>query len=58
VLFTNVPERSSDLQAVADPDLLRDIFGEDLPIRLNGVMSRKLDFIPWLGERLRRKQRS
>ncbi len=57
VLFTHVQERSSDLQAVADPDLQKDIFGEDLPIRLDGVMSRKRDFIPWLGERLRRKQR-
>jgi manganese-dependent inorganic pyrophosphatase len=53
VLFTNVPEKSSDLHGIADPDLIRDIFGEDLPVRLEGVMSRKLDFLPWLGARLR-----
>jgi len=53
VLFTNVLEKSSDLHGIADPDLIRNIFGEDLPVRLEGVMSRKLDFLPWLGARLR-----
>jgi manganese-dependent inorganic pyrophosphatase len=53
VLFTNVLEKSSDLHGIADPDLIQDIFGEDLPVRLEGVMSRKLDFLPWLGARLR-----
>ena len=57
VLFTNVLEKSSDLHGVADPDLIEDIFGEDLPIRLEGVMSRKLDFLPWLGARLRGQAR-
>jgi len=57
VLFTNVLEKSSDLHGIADPDLIEDIFGEDLPIRLEGVMSRKLDFLPWLGARLRGQAR-
>jgi len=58
VLFTNVLEKSSDLHGVADPDLIEDIFGEDLPVRLEGVMSRKLDFLPWLGARIRGQARS
>jgi manganese-dependent inorganic pyrophosphatase len=53
VLFTNVQEKSSDLYGSADPDLLNTIFGKDLPVRFEGVMSRKLDFLPWLGQRLR-----
>ena len=57
VLFTNVLEKSSDLYGITDPDLLQEIFGEDLPVRLEGVMSRKLDFLPWLGARLREHAR-
>ena len=53
VLFTNVFEKSSFLYGAADPDLLHSLFKENLPTRLEGVMSRKLDFIPWLGARLR-----
>jgi len=53
VLFTDVKERSSYLYGAGDPSLMHTIFGKDLPVRLNGVMSRKLDLIPWLGERLR-----
>ena len=33
--------------------LVSDVFGADLPLRLAGVMSRKKDFLPWLGARLR-----
>jgi manganese-dependent inorganic pyrophosphatase len=58
VLFTSVREKSSDLHGIADPDLIHDIFGEDLPVRLEGVMSRKLDFLPWLGARLKGNPRS
>ncbi len=36
VLFTNVLENSSDLYGAADPGLLKDIFGENLPVRLEG----------------------
>ena len=57
VLFTNTGEKSSELQGIADPDLIRDTFGDKLPVRLEGVMSRKLDFIPWLGARLRGQER-
>ena len=53
-LFTNVLENASDLYGVGDPLLLREIFGEPLPVRLPGVMSRKKDFVPWLGERLKK----
>jgi len=53
VLFTDVKERSSYLYGAGDPCLLHTIFGKDLPVRLEGVMSRKLDFLPWLGGRLR-----
>jgi len=53
VLFTNVLENASDLYGVSDPELIRTLFGDILPVRLDGVMSRKLDFLPWLGARLR-----
>jgi manganese-dependent inorganic pyrophosphatase len=53
VLFTNVLENASEITGVADNDLLRGLFGKTLPVRLDGVMSRKKDFIPWLGSRLR-----
>ena len=53
VLFTNVLENASEVYGVADGDLLENIFGETLPARLEGVMSRKKDFLPWLGARLR-----
>jgi manganese-dependent inorganic pyrophosphatase len=57
VLFTNVVEKSSVLYGTADPGLLLCVFGEDLPIRLDGVMSRKLDFLPWFGARLQNQTR-
>ena len=31
VLFTNTGEKSSELQGIADPDLIRDTFGDKLP---------------------------
>ncbi|MEN6395014.1 MAG: putative manganese-dependent inorganic diphosphatase [Methanoregula sp.] len=52
-LFTNVLENASDLYGAGDPALLQALFGKHLPIRLPGVMSRKKDFIPSLGEKLR-----
>jgi len=57
VLFTNVLENASDLYGAADPELLHSLFGDTLPVRLEGVMSRKLDFLPWLGARLREQAR-
>ena len=56
-LFTNVVEKSSELYAAADPGLLSAVFHSDLPVRLEGVMSRKLDFLPWFGARLRNQTR-
>ena len=52
-LFTSVLDNASDIYGVAEADLLSDIFGMSLPARLDGVMSRKKDFLPWLGARLR-----
>jgi manganese-dependent inorganic pyrophosphatase len=58
VLFTSVAEKSSELHGSADADLLDALFSKHLPVRLEGVMSRKLDFLPWLGARLRDQVRS
>ena len=58
VLFTNVLEKSSELQGIADPDLMQALFGNKLPLRLSGVMSRKKDFLPWLGAKLREQSRT
>jgi manganese-dependent inorganic pyrophosphatase len=52
-LFTSVRENASDIYGAADEALIRGVFVTGLPIRLNGVMSRKKDFLPWLGARLR-----
>lgn len=57
VLFTSVMDNASDLFGIAEPELIRNIFGDTLPVRLPGVMSRKKDFLPWLGERLREQTR-
>jgi manganese-dependent inorganic pyrophosphatase len=56
-LFTNFMEKSSELYGVADAGLLHALFKEDLPVRLDGVMSRKLDFLPWFGVRLQNQTR-
>jgi len=53
VLFTSVMENASELYGDAEPALIVALFGQDLPMRLDGVMSRKKDFLPWLGEKLR-----
>ncbi|MDD4138404.1 MAG: putative manganese-dependent inorganic diphosphatase, partial [Methanoregula sp.] len=53
VLFTSVRDNSSECHGEADPGLLRGIFAKSLPVRLDGVMSRKKDFVPWIGEKLR-----
>jgi manganese-dependent inorganic pyrophosphatase len=52
-LFTSVMENASDIYGAADEALIWGVFGTGLPIRLDGVMSRKKDFLPWLGARLR-----
>ncbi|MDD1693534.1 MAG: inorganic diphosphatase, partial [Methanoregula sp.] len=53
VLFTSVLDNASDCYGEADPDLLHGIFQAPLPVYLEGVMSRKKDFLPWIGARLR-----
>lgn len=52
-LFTNVMENASDIYAAGESSLLGNIFGTGMPVRFEGVMSRKKDFLPWLGDRLR-----
>jgi manganese-dependent inorganic pyrophosphatase len=52
-LFTSVIENASDVYGDADPALVLALFGRELPVRLDGVMSRKKDFLPWLGAQLR-----
>jgi|SRR5208337_161794 len=52
-LFTHVLENASDLAGAGDPGLIRELFGSDLPVCLPGVMSRKKDFLPLLGGKLR-----
>jgi manganese-dependent inorganic pyrophosphatase len=53
VLFTSVMENASDVYGAGDEMLLHRVFGGALPVRFEGVMSRKKDFLPWLGDRLR-----
>jgi manganese-dependent inorganic pyrophosphatase len=52
-LFTSVMENASDVYGAADDALISGVFGAGLPLRFEGVMSRKKDFLPWLGDRLR-----
>ncbi|WML68233.1 MAG: manganese-dependent inorganic pyrophosphatase [Methanoregula sp. SKADARSKE-2] len=58
VLFTSVFENGSDLYGEGEHELVRPLFGESIPVRLDGVMSRKKDFLPWLSARLREVARS
>jgi len=53
VLFTSVMDNASDVYGAADETLISRVFGAGLPLRFDGVMSRKKDFLPWLGDRLR-----
>lgn len=52
-LFTSVMENASDVYCAADKEVVYGVFGAGLPLRFDGVMSRKKDFLPWLGARLR-----
>ena len=49
VLFTSVTANSSEVYGIADGMLLREIFGEDLPVLLEGMMSRKKISFPGSG---------
>ncbi|MDD1701496.1 MAG: putative manganese-dependent inorganic diphosphatase [Methanoregula sp.] len=53
-LFTNVVENASELYGAGDPGMLAALYGPALPARLEGVMSRKKDFLPVLGEKLKK----
>lgn len=53
VLFTSVVENASDCYYAGRAGAGADLFGGKFPVRLGGVMSRKNDFVPWLGERLK-----
>ena len=52
-LFTCIMENASEVYGAADEGLIHGVFATGLPHRFEGVMSRKKDFLPWLGERLR-----
>ncbi|HOP67175.1 MAG TPA: putative manganese-dependent inorganic diphosphatase [Methanoregulaceae archaeon] len=52
-LFTNVIENRSALFASADNSVLTALDYDDQPVILDGVMSRKKDFLPGFGNRLR-----
>ncbi len=52
-LFTSVMDNASEVYGAADEPLLQSLFGNGFPSRFEGVMSRKNDFLPWLGKRLR-----
>jgi len=53
-LFTGILEDASLLFAAADEALLMALEMRDQPLRLPGVLSRKKDFLPLLGQMLRR----
>jgi manganese-dependent inorganic pyrophosphatase len=52
-LFTSVTDDASDVYGTSGGPLVHAVFGDCIPARLPGVMSRKKDFLPWLGARLR-----
>jgi len=49
VLLTSVFENSSELYIVADDVVISKTGAEEQPLILEGMMSRKNDFIPWFG---------
>nr|WP_128693228.1 putative manganese-dependent inorganic diphosphatase [Methanoculleus taiwanensis] len=52
-LFTNVFENASDLFAAGEDACLTKLALRDQPVRLEGVMSRKKDFLPQFGQMFR-----
>jgi manganese-dependent inorganic pyrophosphatase len=56
-LFTDVLANASDLYASGDPALVKKVCGGRLPVRLDGMMSRKKDFLPWIGAKLKDRAR-
>jgi len=53
VLFTNVMGNTSYLLAAGDKNTLLGLDYTLQPVRLDGVMSRKKDFLPVFGQKLR-----
>ena len=53
VLLTSVFENSSELYIIADDVVLSKTGVVEQPLVLEGMMSRKNDFIPWFGQILR-----
>ncbi len=53
VLFTNVFANASDLFAAGEDACLTKLALRDQPVRLEGVMSRKKDFLPQFGQMFR-----
>jgi manganese-dependent inorganic pyrophosphatase len=52
-LFTNVVEEGSDVYFAGDESLLSRLGFREQPLRMEGIMSRKKDFLPRLGQLLR-----
>jgi manganese-dependent inorganic pyrophosphatase len=52
-LFTNVVEEGSDVYMAAEESLLSRLEMREQPRRMEGIMSRKKDFLPQLGQLLR-----
>jgi len=52
-MFTSVVENGSELFGAAESHLLTRLELKNQPVRLENMMSRKKDLLPWFGERLR-----
>jgi Inorganic pyrophosphatase/exopolyphosphatase len=52
-LFTNVVEEGSDVYLAGDETMISRLGFHEQPLRKEGIMSRKKDFLPWLGQLLR-----
>jgi manganese-dependent inorganic pyrophosphatase len=52
-LFTNIVEEGSDVYLAGDESLLSRLGFREQPLRMEGIMSRKKDFLPRLGQLLR-----
>jgi len=60
LLFTNVPKNQSEVWVEGNREIIEEAFkvhlDENNSVVLNGVMSRKKDFLPKIGEVLRKKR--
>lgn len=53
VLLTSVFENGSEIYINADGSILNQCGAEKQPVRMEGMMSRKNDFLPWFGQILK-----